>query len=272
MAQDDLADDDTAEVIAWYATQPSVSPTPEATSRLVERLLAEPVTTPVLPATGGKWRIIVAAAFWRLRMLGPLYWLAWLTLMMVGVVSAQFYLIHLQSPLEFSLIVVLPLGLIISLAAVLGETHSIIRAVESSCPISRIEIAGGLALALLTLHIAFGALTTAVLALLDYAAFTNLLFAWLGPLVLLSACAFVLAICYGTRPSLAFAGGAWLILALLAALFPHGFAAAIMSVPATTLAIALQAAAIVIGCLIFTVVFSRSAQLERRGWYSATSV
>src|SRR5579872_4187043 len=85
MISDDDVPPDLRAVANRYAAQPMPRPTPEATARLVARLLAEePVA--VLTASPRPARITPALRVmrWRLRLLGPWFWISSVVLLAVG--------------------------------------------------------------------------------------------------------------------------------------------------------------------------------------------
>ncbi len=241
---DDLPADLRA-VAARFAAQPVPRPTPTDTARLVARLLAE---EPIAAVTAFQqqrrvgWTLRVAR--WRLRLLGPWFWVASVLLVALGAVCAPF----LQGSDR-----VLPLVLLIPLSAVLGLAHAArtsstgLRAVEASCPIGVVEVTTGLVLAIVACDCALGLVVTLGLAVLQWAPFVALLAAWLGPLLLLAGLSLPIALRWGALPAALVGGGPWLLLAALARLQPTGVFAHVFALPQDTRALILHVAAAAVG-------------------------
>ena len=216
-------------IASRYAAQPVPHPTPAGTARLLARLLAEePGAALAAPAHGQRVLPAMRVARWRLRLLGPWFWVAGVLLLALGAAV---------TPLISGAGATLPLIVIVPLTAVLGLAHALrtpsagLRAVEASAPIGFVEVTTGLALAIVACDGALGVAATAVVALARWAPFAPLLVAWLGPLLLLAGISLPVALRWGTVPAMVIGAGPWLALALVAALQPAGTGALIFALP-----------------------------------------
>lgn len=201
-----------------YAAQPVPRPTPEATQRLLSRLLMEETmaaratlhTRPSLIQS-------VRVARWQLRLLGPWFWMASVLLLLVGCLAASGLP---KTAVVTLLIFVLPLTAILSVAYALRTLSPGLREVEVSCPTGFVETMAGVVMALVCFDGLLGLLATAALATLHWAPFGPLLASWLGPLLLLVGLSFPVALRWGTLPAIVVGGGPWLLLVGTAGQFP----------------------------------------------------
>lgn len=228
-APDDEMPAELRAVAARYAAQPVPRPTPEQTARLLARLLAEePSAARMAFPRRGRVGPALRVARWRVRLLGPWFWVASVLLLAGGAAITLF---------QHGGGVALPLVLVAPLTAVLGLAHAArtssggLRAVEASAPVGFVEVTAGLALAVVGFDCALGLAATLILALLRWAPFVALLAAWLGPLLLLSGISLPIALRWGTVPAAVVGAGPWLALALAAALAPGSVCATFFIVP-----------------------------------------
>lgn len=236
-----------------YAAQPVPRPTPEQTSRLLSRLLAEDLA-PVAPRRAPSVMLALGVARWRMRLLGPWFWVASVVLMALG---AAISLVNAATGNVLALILLLPLTGVLSVAYAARTSSSGLREVEAAAPVGVVEVTAGLALALLGFDCAFGLLATLLLALIHWAPFVALLAAWLGPLLLLTALSVPLALRFGLGAALGLGAGPWVALALAAHLWPDGFPALFFALPAGPLSLALHLAAAVLGACLLALLLVR---------------
>src|SRR5579875_1985948 len=229
MDENDRLPPDLHAVAQRYAAQPVPQPAPADTARLVARLLTEEPRAAIATATRqGQVMPALRVARWRLRLLGPWFWIAGVLLLALGTAL---------TPLIGRVSAALPLVAFIPLTAVLGLAHALrtsssgLRAVEASAPIGFVAVTTGLALAIVVCDGALGVLATALVALARWAPFVPLLAAWLGPLLLLAGISLPVALRWGTLPAMAIGAGPWLALMLVAALQPAGLGASVLALP-----------------------------------------
>src|SRR5438270_225797 len=100
-----------------YATQPVPHPTPEDTAHLLARLLSEE-TVVALSAAQERWFVLrtLRVARWRVRLLGPWFWIAGVLLLIFGALLA---------PIMNRNNAIMTLILLIPLTAVLGLAHAL---------------------------------------------------------------------------------------------------------------------------------------------------
>jgi len=240
-----------------YAAQPVPRPTPDDTARLVARLLVE---EPVAPLTArprlGHVLPALRVARWRLRLLGPWFWVTSIVLLFCGAVLTPF--VHGPS-------VALPLVVLAPLTAVLGLAHAArtssggLRAVEASAPIGFVEVTTGLVLAIVGFDCTLGAAATLGVALLHWAPFATLLAAWLCPLLLLAGISLPIALRWGTIPAAVIGGGPWLLLAALALLQPDSMYAQAFALPRDAPSLTAHAAAAALGVALLLLIFARGS-------------
>lgn len=253
---DDLPDELRA-IAARFAAQPTPHPTAADTARLVARLLAEEpgVAMAAVRAPRGRLGWTLRVARWRVRLLGPRFWLASVLLLALGAVVTPF----LQgSDRALPLIVLAPLTAVLGLAHATRTSSRGLRAVEASCPLGLVEVTTGLVLAIVAFDCALGLVVTGGLALLHWAPFVALLAAWLGPLLLLAGLSLPIALRWGTLPAALIGGGPWLLLAVVARLRPDGVAAhAFFGLPQDGAALSLRLAAATLGGALLLLVYLR---------------
>jgi hypothetical protein len=221
-----------ADLVARYAAQPVPRPAARDTAQLIERLLS---TEAPASAPRGDWALRPLAAIlvarWRLRLLGPAFWLS-------GVILVALAGALTPATLRYS--IMLPLVLIGPLTAALGVAHALrttsrgLREIEASAPLSLAEVASGLALALVTFDVSLCVAVSAGLALLRIAPFAALVASWLGPLLFLAGVSLPVAVRYGARAAALVGAGPWALLALWAIAQPHTPIMALYTLPADT--------------------------------------
>ncbi len=229
LAGDDDLPPELRAVALRYAARPVPRPTPEQTARLLARLLAEEPSA-ARAAFPRRGRVLPAlrVARWRVRLLGPWFWVASVLLLAGGAAITLF---------QHGSNAALPLVLLAPLTAVLGIAHAVrtssggLRAVEASVPVGVVEVTAGLVLAIVGFDCALGVAATVGLALIHWAPFVALLSAWLGPLLLLAGVSLPIALRWGTVPAVVVGAGPWLALALAAALAPGSVCATFFIVP-----------------------------------------
>lgn len=250
-----------------YARQLVPQPTVGETERIVACLLAEEsglLTTGALAAPP-TWRQrghrALRVARWRVRLLGPTFWVASVLALAIGTASAL--------PLRAAgvaggqmLILVAPMTGVLGLAHALRTPHRGLREVEVSSPVGTAEALAGLVLAIIGFDCLLGLAATLGLALAGWAPFMALLAAWLGPLLLLTGVSLPVALRWGATAAALLGGGPWLLLAVAAQLHPTGPFVLTQDTPA--LVLRLIAAGIGALLLTLTLVYSPT-------WSAATS-
>ena len=250
---DDLPPDLRA-VAARYAAQPMPRPTPDDTARLVARLLAEEPGAAIEARRGGHVRAALRVTRWRLRLLGPWFWIACVLLLALGAaLTPTMERAHAAIPL----VALIPLSAVLGLAHALRTPSSGLRAIEASAPIGFVEVTAGLALAIVVCNAALGVAATALVALARWAPFAPLLAAWCGPLLLLAGISLPVALRWGTTPAMIIGAGPWLALTLVALLQPAGPGALAFALPGDAASLLAHGAAAALGgCLLaLTLVF-----------------
>lgn len=242
---DDTLPADLLALARRVAAMPVPRPTAEQTRRLVEHALAAEVAARVAVAVPRPpARAVLGIARWRVRLLGGWFWVACAALLAFAIaLSLAGALPGVAAPL----VLLLPLTGVMGLAQALRTPSPGLRAIERAVPVSFVAVTAGVALAIVAVDCAFGLVATAILALVAWAPFTNLLLAWLGPLLLLTALALVAGVRQGAGVALALGAAPWLALALVALLWPEGLASAFFAVPRAPLALALHALAAALG-------------------------
>ena len=256
-ASDDELPPELRTVALRYAAQPVPRPTPDDTARLMARLLAEEPGAALATLPGhGHVLPTLRVARWRLRLLGPWFWVASVVLLLCGAALTPF--LHGRDA-------ALPFVLLAPLTTVLGLAHAVrtssggLRAVEASAPLGFVKVTTGLALAIVGFDCALGAAATLVLALLHWAPFVALLAAWLGPLLLLGGISLPVALRWGAVPAAVVGGGPWLLLAALARLQPEGAYAQAFALPQDAPSLIAHLGAALLGCALLALVFVRGA-------------
>jgi hypothetical protein len=231
-----------------YAAQPVPHPTSEDTALLLTRLLTEETVATLSTAHQG-WSILrtLRVARWRVRLLGPWFWIAGVLLLIFGALLAP---IMNRDNAIMALILLLPLTGVLGLAHALRTTSPGLREIEASCPTSYVEVSAGLVLAIVGFDCMLGILATALMALVQWAPFGALLAAWMGPLLLLVGVSLLVALRWGAIPAAIIGGGPWLLLALASFLNPARALALIFALPLDFLSLTLHLVAAVLGSLI----------------------
>jgi hypothetical protein len=100
-------------VAQWYAAQPRPHPTPEASQRLLARLMEEEVTV-VRASLQTRSSLVqtVRMTRWQLHLLGPWFWITSILLLLLGFVVAPVLPKEAALPM---LIYVLPLTAVLSI-------------------------------------------------------------------------------------------------------------------------------------------------------------
>jgi len=260
---DDDAPPELQAVARLYAAQPVPRPTPEDTARLMARLMVETRgIARVAPAPTRRTSPIAAlrVARWRLRLLGPWFWIASVVLLS---------LLALIPPYVSRANVALPLIVLLPLTAVLSVVHALrassigLREVEAAAPIDVVTVTEGLALAIVAYDVALGVSATALLALTHWAPFNALLLTWLGPLLCLTSVSLPVALRWGTAPAIALGAGPWAALAFGALLQPHGFCGDLLALPDDMTSVLAHGIAAGLGLAALLLVFVRGAAWRR---------
>jgi hypothetical protein len=248
-----------------YSTQPVPHPTPEDTARLLTRLLTEE-TVVMLNAVHERGFILrtLRVARWRIRLLGPWFWIAGVLLLIFGALLAP---VMNRSNAIMALILLVPLTAVLGLAHALRTTSPGLREIEASCPTSYVEVSAGLVLAIVGFDCLLGILATVLLALVQWAPFGALLAAWIGPLLLIVGVSLLVALRWGAIPAAIVGGGPWLLLALAAFLNPTGALALVFTLPLDLLSLTLHLVAAVLGGLILILLLRGSSWAHVRSLY-----
>jgi len=202
------------QVAERYAAQPVPRPTAQQTSLLLARLLAEePVaalsTSHIRPRVGQTLRI----ARWRVRLLGPQFWVASVILLTLAAwATRSYYLLTGTTPL----LLTVPLTGVLGVAYALRTSSRGLREVEASTPLGFAEAAAGLVLAIAGFDCALGAAATLAVCQTTAQPFLALLTIWLGPLLLLTALSLTVALRWGALAAALVGGAPWALLVLAA--------------------------------------------------------
>jgi hypothetical protein len=189
---DELLPEDLRQVAQWYKTRPVPEPTPELTRRLMVRLQTEEVAVARVSFQSRQSIIqTLRMARWQLALLGPWFWITGALLLVLGVSAAPFLP---QSEAITLLVYVLPLSAVLSAVYALRRVTPGLRDLEKSSPTGFVEMMTGVVLALVCFNVALGLLATVALSLVHWAVFGSLLVSWLGPLLLLVAISFPVAL------------------------------------------------------------------------------
>lgn len=245
-------------VAEHYAALPVPVPATGETRVLMARLLA--LEPEVARATPGRSHVAAAlrVARWRLRVLGPPFWLASVALLLLGLKATTAGGPAGPNPL-------LPLILMVPLTVVLGIAHALhravagMRAVEASAPVGFVEVTAGLVLAIVAFDGVLATAATALLAALRWAPFASLMAAWLAPLLLLAGVSLPVALRWGATSAAAIGGLPWLTLAALAALEPRGIYGLAFAVPLDAVSLLVHAAVAGLGTVLLAVTLTRGA-------------
>lgn len=248
-------------VAQWYASQPRPQPSPEANRRLLARLMQEEVT--VMRASFQAHSSILQTlrmTRWQLHLLGPWFWITGVLLLLLGIVAAP----ALPREAAISLLIyVLPLTAILSLVYALRRVVPGLRDIEVSSPTGFVEMMAGLVLALVCFDGLLGVLATGALALAQWASFSTVLTDWLGPLLLLVAISFPVALRWGTLPAMLIGGGSWLVLIVIASGLPELLPAHFLTGTQTGFSLAFHLLAAGIGGAALLLLFLRGLSWQR---------
>lgn len=249
-----------------YTSQPIPRPSPEATARLVQRLLTEVAYVKQdrqMQEPAHLWQTL-AQARWRMYLLGPVFWIAGMLLILCGALLDSHSHAHVSSSITF-LVLLIPLTAVLSLAYALRTPSAGLRAIEASCPINFVQTALGLGLAILAFDILLGLVATAVFALMNFAPFWNLLLAWLAPLLLFSVISMPLALLRGVRLAAVVGGLPWLFLGIssLAEQNAQSLAGWLFSLPQSTLALATHLAVTAFSLLVLSILLLSAPKWQR---------
>jgi hypothetical protein len=218
-SQDESLPEALRSVVQWYAAQSRPHPTPEASQRLLARLVEEEVTVARASFQARSSLLqTLRVTRWQLHLLGPWFWITSVLLLLLGFVIAPALSKEAAIPM---LIYILPLMAILSMVYALRRVAPGLRDIEVSSPTGFVEMMAGLVLALVCFDGLLGVLATGAIALAQWASFSSVLTDWLGPLLLLVAISFPVALRWGTLPAMLVGGGPWLILIVLAAGLPE---------------------------------------------------
>lgn len=121
-----------------------------------------------------------------------------------------------------TLVLVVPLTAVLSLAHPLRAPRKGLREVEAATPAATAETLLGLVLAILGFDCALGIGAIAGLTLIGWSPFLATLAAWLGPLFLLAGLSLPVALHWGSGAAAIACGGPWLLLAIATHLQPVG--------------------------------------------------
>ncbi len=146
------------QVAQRYAAQPVPRPTAQQTSRLLARLLAEePVAALSASHTRPRVGQTLRVARWRVRLLGPQFWVASVILLTLAAwATRSYYLLTGTTPL----LLTVPLIGVLGVAYALRTSSRGLREVEASAPLGFAEAAAGLVLAIAGFDCALGVAAT----------------------------------------------------------------------------------------------------------------
>ena len=248
-------------VARWYAAQPRPHPTPEASQRLLARLMEEEVTLARVSFQARSSLVqTVRMTCWQLHLLGPWFWITSILLLLLGFVVAPALPREAAIPM---LIYVLPLTAVLSIVYALRRVAPGLRDIEVSSPTGFVEMMAGLVLALVCFDGLLGVLATSAMALAQWTSFSTLLTDWLGPLLLLVAISFPVALRWGTIPAMLVGGGPWLVLIVFAAGLPELLPAQFLTGPQTGFSLAFHLLAAGLGGVALLLLFLRGLTWQR---------
>lgn len=249
---------DLRDLAALYAAIPIPRPDPEATAGLLARVLAERHTpAPLHRHQRANIMHLVRIARWRVRHLGATFWLASVLLLALGPLVTP-----IIKPGSVALLILLaPLTAVLGISFALRTTSVGLREVENSCPTGAVEVAAGVALAIVGLDCLFGILASAGLALTHWAPFAPLLAAWMGPLLLLTGLSLPIALRFGAPRAALVGGGPWLLLGAIAAVQAQPRLGALFTIPEDPSSLALHLAGVAVGLLLHGVLLVRGTAL-----------
>lgn len=254
-ALDDGLPPDLLSLVRRYVAQPEPRPTALDSARLLALLVAEEQAIALAsPPARGRARTAFRVARWRLRLLGPWFWIASVVLLLAGAALTRAVP---ASQTAMPLILLVPLTAVLSLAHAVRALSPGLRAVEESSPVGFVEVTSGLVLVLVGFDCALGAVATLLLALLHWAPFATLLAAWLGPLLLLAGISLPIALRWGALPAAAVGAGPWFALVGVASVRSPALYARLFTLSPDGAWLALHLGAAVVGSLLLLLVFLR---------------
>jgi hypothetical protein len=258
---DDDFPDELRSAALWYAAQPQPQPTPKSTQRLLADLLAEEtrLARKKLPLHQPLFQTLRIAR-WQLYLLGPWFWIAGALLLLFSCIVAPTF--SKNTPTSI-LIYTVPLTAILSVVYALRRLSRGMRDVEVSCPAGFIETMGGLVIAIICFDSLFGLIGTLVIVFVQQASFGTLLASWLGPLLLLVSLSFPVALRWGTFHGVLIGGGPWLVIIVLAELFPASLTHQLVFVSRDGLSMFLHLLAAGIGALILGILLMYGSKWQR---------
>jgi hypothetical protein len=258
---DESLPEELRQVVQWYVTQPVPEPTPEASRRLMTRLQTAEIAA-VRVSLQGRQSIIqtLRMARWQLYLLGPWFWITGAVLLVLGISAAPFLP---KSEAMTLLVYALPLTAVLSAVYTLRRVRPGLRDLEKSSPTGFIEMMTGVVLALVGFNVVLGLLATVALSLVHWAAFGSLLVSWLGPLLLLVAIAFLVALRWGAFPAMLVGGGPWILLMLVATARAGAVSASFLLTTQPGLLFGLQLCAAGLGAVILFLLLTRGSTWQR---------
>jgi hypothetical protein len=258
---DEILPEDFQQVAQWYATRPVPEPTPEFTQRLMARLQTEEVAVARVSFQSRQSIVqTLRMARWQLALLGPWFWITGAVFLLLGLGAAPFLP---QSEAITLLIYALPLTAVLSAVYALRRVTPGLRDLEKSSPTGFIEMMTGVVLALVCFNVALGMLATVALSLNHWAAFGSLLVSWLGPLLLLVAISFPVALRWGAFPAMLVGGCPWLLLMLFAAARSGTVSAIFLLTDQLNVLLGLQLCAAGLGALTLFLLLTRGSTWQR---------
>jgi hypothetical protein len=258
---DESLPEELRQVAQWYTAQPVPEPTHEAIQRLMVRLQAEEVAVARISIQSRQSIIqTLRMTRWQLSLLGPWFWITGAVLLVLGIGAAPFLP---QSEAITLLVYALPLSAVLSAVYALRRVMPGLRDVEKSSPTGFVEMMTGVVLALVCFNVVLGLFATVALSLVHWAAFGALLASWLGPLLLLVAISFPVALRWGTFPAMLVGGGPWLLLMLFAAARSGGVSASFLLVAQPNVLLGLQLCAAGLGAVILFLLLIRGSTWQR---------
>ena len=248
-------------VAQWYTAQPRPHPTPEANQRLLARVMEEEVTV-ARASFQARSSVLqtIRMTRWQLHLLGPWFWITSVLLLLLGFVVAPALPKQAAIPM---LIYILPLTAVLSMVYALRRVAPGLRDIEVSSPTGFVEMMAGLVLALVCFDGLLGVLATGAMALAQWASFSTVLTDWLGPLLLLVAISFPVALRWGTLPAMLVGGGPWLVLIVLAAGLPELLPAQVLTGLPTGFSLVFHLLAAGLGGVVILLLFVRGLTWQR---------
>ena len=253
--------EDLRQVAQWYTTRPLPEPTPEFTRRFMTRLQTEEIAVARVSFQSRPSILqTLRMTRWQLALLGPWFWIAGAVLLVLGMSAAPFLP---QSEAITLLIYALPLTAVLGAVYALRRVTPGLRDVEKSSPTGFVEMMTGVVLALVGFNVVLGLLATVSLSLMHWTAFGELVASWLGPLLLLVAISFPVALRWGTFPAMLVGGGPWLLLMLFAAARSGDVSTRFLLATQPDVLLGLQLCAAALGAVILFLLLTRGSTWQR---------